>query len=128
LAKENVVKELLVMALLLSGSVLRAQNGNTTGQKDSKSHVTVTGCVDRSNGDYVLIKSDPAVTYELQASGKTRLKNYLGQRVEVTGEEEPTLSSSSDVTNRVGSAAPITLQISSIKMIDKNCSERGVNR
>jgi hypothetical protein len=122
------MKKLLFVALLLSGSVLLAQDNSASSRKDSKGQVTVRGCVSRSNGDYVLIKTDPAVTYELQASGKTRLKNYLGHRVEVTGEQEPTLSSSSDVTTRVGSAAPITLQISSIKTVNKNCSESSVNR
>jgi hypothetical protein len=60
---------------LLSGNVLLAQNsnpGNTSQQnsKDSKGQVTVQGCVVRSSGDYILMKQDPAVTYELQAANK----------------------------------------------------------
>ncbi len=123
----------LLCALLLSGSLLLAQdsapaNTNQQGGKDSKGEVTVRGCVSRSSGDYILMKQDPAVTYELQGTHKIRLRNYLGQRVEVTGSESPTLASSSDALNKVGSAAPVTLTITSIKTIDKDCSARDVSR
>lgn len=119
----------LWVALLLSGGILLAQDSNSanTGQhkpKASKDEVTVQGCVGRSSGDYVLTKQNPAMTYELQATGKTRLRNYLGQRVEVTGKEGPTMSSSSDALNKTGSAASVTLTISSIKTIDKECTVR----
>jgi hypothetical protein len=123
--KENVMKKLLFVALLLSGSVLLAQNNSTASQKDSKGNITVTGCVNRASGDYVLEKTDPGVTYEL--SGK-KLRSYLGKRVQVTGEEEPSLNTSSDVTSRAGSPASITLRIRSIKVLDKTCSEANVNR
>lgn len=122
------MKTLLFLTLLLSASVLLAQDNSTANQKESKDQVTVSGCVSQSNGDYVLIKTNPAITYELRASGKTRLHHYMGQRVEVTGEQEPTLSSSSDAMAKEGSAAPITLHVSSIKTIDKDCSEANVNR
>jgi hypothetical protein len=119
--------------LLLSGSFLLAQDGapaNTSkvDSKDSKGQVTLQGCVSRSNGDYILMKQDPGVSYELQATGKTRLRKYLGQRVEVTGSESPTLSSSSDAMNKVGSAAPVTLTVTSIRTLDKECSEHDVSR
>lgn len=122
------MKTLFVVALLLSGSFLLAQDSTAAqqGSKDSKGQVTLQGCVSRSGGDYILMKQDPAVTYGLQATGKTRLKHYLGQRVEVTGNESATLSSSSDATNRMGSAAPITLTITSIKTLDKECTVRDV--
>jgi hypothetical protein len=82
----------LWFVLLLSGSFLLAQDSSpsTTSQhksKESKGEVTLQGCVSRSSGDYILIKQDPAMTYELQATGKTKLRQYLGQRVEVTGRE-----------------------------------------
>ena len=120
-------------ALLLSGSLLLAQdsapaNTNQQGGKDSKGEVTVRGCVSRSSGDYILMKQDPAVSYELQGTHKIRLRNYLGQRVEVTGNESSTMASSSDALNKVGSAAPVTLTITSIKTLDKDCSARDVSR
>jgi hypothetical protein len=126
------MKKLLFVTLLLSGSFLLAQDSTpasaSQGSQDSKGQVTVQGCVSRASGDYTLIKQNPAMTYELQATGKTRLRHYLGQRVEVTGTESPTMSSSSDSMNKTGSAAPVTLTITSIKTIDKDCSERDVSR
>ena len=114
--------------LLLTGSLMVAQDypasTNKQESKDSKGQVTLTGCVSRSSGDYVLIKQNPPVTYELQGSHKIRLKNYLGQRVEVTGSESPTMSSSSDAMNKTGSAAPVTLNVTSIRSIDKECTVR----
>jgi hypothetical protein len=117
------------IVLLLSGSFLLGQDSSPAkaSQQDSKvskGEITVQGCVGRSSGDYILTKQDPAMTYELQATGKTRLRNYLGQRVEVTGKEGPTLSSSSDALNKTGSASSVTLTITSIKTIDKECTGR----
>jgi len=119
----------LVFALLLSASFVVAQDnkpaaGASEKSKNTKDQVTVQGCVSRSSGDYVLMKQDPAVTYELQATGKMRLRNYLGQRVEVTGQESPTMSTSSDTLTKTGSASPVTITVRSIKTIDKECSVR----
>ena len=116
-------------ALLLSGSFLLAQDSYPAGTsqqdaKDSKGQVTVQGCVGRSSGDYVLTKQNPAMTYELQGTHKIRLRNYLGQRVEVTGSESPTMSTSSDAMNKTGSAASVTLTVTSIRTIDKECAVR----
>jgi hypothetical protein len=126
------MKILFCIAVLLSGSLLLAQNGtaanNDQKSNDPKGQVTVTGCVSRFGGDYTLTKENPGITYELQATGKTRLKNYLGKRVEVTGNTAPTLSSSSDAMDKSGSAAPTTITINSIKIIDQDCSQRDVSR
>jgi Leucine-rich repeat (LRR) protein len=120
------MKTWIFAALLLAGSFALGQD-NAAGN-NSNGQMTVQGCVSRSNGDYILMKTVPAITYELQATGKTRLKHYLGQRVEVTGSKSPTLSSSSDATSKEGSAAPQTLTITSIKTLDKDCSERNISR
>jgi hypothetical protein len=118
--------------LLVSACFVLAQDSNSNmsqpNSKDSKGEVTVRGCVSRSSGDYILMKQDPAVTYELQGSHKIKLRHYLGQRVEVTGSESPTMASSSDAMNKVGSAAPLTLTVTSIKTLDKDCSVRDVSR
>ncbi|MGA2204781.1 MAG: hypothetical protein ABSG40_22825 [Terriglobales bacterium] len=113
-------------ALLLSGSFLVAQDSNPSNpnqhnSKDSKGQVTVQGCVGRATGDYILFKQDPAVTYELQPTGKMKLRRYLGQQVEVTGKESPSMSTSSDALARMGSPASVTLTITSIKTIEKEC-------
>ena len=102
----------LAFVLLLVASFAVAQDKNA---------VTVQGCVTRSSGDYLLIKQDPGVSYELQSTGKIRLKNYLGQRVEVTGDQSSTLASSSDASR---AASPVTITIRSIKTIDKECPQK----
>ncbi|MFZ0416869.1 MAG: hypothetical protein WAM04_02105 [Candidatus Sulfotelmatobacter sp.] len=125
------MRKLCFAMLLLSGSFLLAQDSNPASQnnsRDSKGQVTLQGCVSRSSGDYILMKQDPAITYQLQGTGKIKLRHYMGQRVEVTGNESPTMSTSSDAMNKVGSAAPVTLTITSIKMLDKDCSVRDVSR
>jgi len=120
-----------IATLLLSSSFLLAQDSTSvnTGKrdsKDSKGQVTLQGCVSRSNGDFILMKQNPAISYQLQATGKIKLSHYMGQRVETTGSESPTMSTSSDAMNKVGSAAPVTLTITSIKTIDKDCTQRPV--
>ncbi|MGA6984739.1 MAG: hypothetical protein WBZ01_01685 [Terriglobales bacterium] len=114
-------------ALLLSGSFLVAQNSNPNAMsqdtsKDSKGPSTIQGCVTRSSGDYVLVQVDPAVSYELQAANKIKLSKYLGQQVEVTGKQSPTLATSSDTSRRAGSS--VTLTITSIKTLNKECPVR----
>lgn len=118
------MRKIWIATLLLSGSLLLAQDGSPAnpGQPnpaDAKGQVTVRGCVSRSSGSFVLMKQDPAVTYELQGTHKIKLSHYLGQRVEVIGTQSPTMSTSSDADRR--SASPVTLTITSIKTIDKEC-------
>ncbi len=121
-------KQTLSIALLLAGSCLLAQetpvNASQHPAKHSNPQVTVQGCVSRSSGDYILMQQDPGVTYELQATGKTKLRNYLGRQVEVTGVESPSLSTSSDALTRTGSPSPVTLTITSIKTLEKECRGR----
>jgi hypothetical protein len=117
--------------LLLSGSFLLAQDSSSNAMsqdnsKNSKGQVTVQGCVGRASGDYILTKQNPGMTYELQATGKTKLRRYLGQRVEVTGKESPSMSTSSDSLTKTGSASSLTLTITSIKTISKECTARSV--
>jgi hypothetical protein len=118
----------LFFALLLSGSFLLAQDSNSNmtkeNSKDSKGQITVQGCVGRSSGDYVLTKQNPGVSYELQATRNIKLRNYLGQRVEVVGTEGPSMSSSSDAMNKTGSAASSTITVGAIRTIDKVCTVR----
>jgi hypothetical protein len=115
----------LFFALLLASSFLLAQDSTGQGtSKTSKGQVTIQGCVSRSSGDYILMKEDPAVTYELQPSNKIKLSRYLGQRVEVVGTESPSMSTSSDTSARSGSPSPETLTITSIKTLAKECSAR----
>lgn len=117
-----------LLALLFSGSFLWAQDDSRAmsqdNPKNSKGDVTVQGCVGRSSGDYILTQQNPASTYELQATGKTKLSQYLGQRVEVTGKKSPSMSTSSDAIEKMGALSSVTLIIDSIKIISKECTER----
>ena len=93
----------------------------TRAPKTSKGEITVQGCVGRSTGDYLLTKPDPGMTYQLQATGKIKLSHYVGQQVEVTGKESPSLRMSFNSSARAGSAS-VALIITSIKTIEKECS------
>ena len=125
------MRKMWFVLLLFSGSFLLAQDSSTSSMsqdtsKHSKGEVTIQGCVSRASGDYILMKQDPGVTYELQATGKIKLSRYLGQRVEVSGKQSPSLSTSSDAIERTA-PSPVTLTINSIKTISKECTERPVN-
>lgn len=119
------MKPLWIFAVLLFASFVFAQENQTPDKsKHDKGEITVQGCVSRASGDYTLIKQHPAMTYELQGTKNIHLRDYLGQRVEVTGKESPTMSTSSDTANRMGSASPVTITVTSIKTIDKECPLR----
>jgi len=125
------MKKMWFVLLLFSGSFLLAQDSNTSSMsqdtsKHSKGEVTIQGCVSRASGDYILMKQNPGMTYELQATGKIKLRQYLGQRVEVTGKESPSMSTSSDSLTKTGSASPVTLNVTTIKTIAKECTSRPV--
>ncbi|HXY02759.1 MAG TPA: hypothetical protein VEI49_04235 [Terriglobales bacterium] len=103
-----------LLALLLSGIAWGGSN-----------QVTESGCVAKVNGDYALVQANRQNTYQLQGSKNIRLRNYLGQRVEVTGTKESTMPTSEDaINNRVGDASPITIVITSIKTISRECQTR----
>ena len=90
--------------------------------KKAKDEITVTGCVSKLNTDYILAQPDKGNSYQLQGSRKIRLKAYLGQEVEITGVESPSLSTSSDYLSRSGVASPVTITVGSIKTLAKRCS------
>ena len=128
--KEGIfMKQTILLVLVISAGVLLAQDNNPSiaasadNLKAGKGQTTVRGCVSRLNGDFILVKQDPAITYELHSGGKVRLGHYLGQQVEVTGKTSPSLSTSSDSTGRGGAASSLTLTATSIKIITKECTE-----
>ena len=113
---------------LSPGTKQQSQRREPAQAEGSTEEVTIQGCVGRFSGDYILTKQDPAITYELQTTGKIRLRWYLGQRVEVTGTEGPSMSTSSDALARTGSASAVTLTITSIKTVAKRCTVDPVPR
>ncbi len=121
-----------LLAVLLAISLLMAQSGPGQSSGANKRHsknseVTVQGCLGAQKGDYVLMQTDPGNTYELEESHKIKLGPHLGEQVEVTGWERPSLSTSSDtfVPNRGVSA--VTIVVESVRMLAKRCTVGGVN-
>jgi hypothetical protein len=122
------MKQTVLLVLLVSASLIAAQDNNppkgagSDNSRPSRGQITVEGCVSRSNGDYTLVKPDPAMTYELHATGKTKLSPYLGQQVQVTGTTSPSLRTSSDSLEG-RAASSVTLTVTSINTIAKECTE-----
>jgi hypothetical protein len=115
------MRKAIVFAMLLgSGWLVGEANQDQSQQspKEKQGTVTVQGCVSRASGDFTLIQPDPSNTYVLRPSGKVKLDPYLGQQVEVTGSETPSMGTSS---NRGRPPAPITIVVTSIKTISKRC-------
>jgi hypothetical protein len=126
------MKQSLPLVLVISASVLLAQDNNArkgpsqNNTKPATEQTVVAGCVSRLNGDFVLVEQDPAMTYELHATGKIKMGHYLGQQVEVAGKQSPSLTTSSDsLEGRAPSS--VTLTISSIRTIARECTEQLVS-
>jgi hypothetical protein len=121
------MRRLWFVSLLLSSFLLAQEsnpgNSSQNNSRTSTGQITVQGCLARSGGDYILMKLDPGMTYQLRATGKIKLSHYLGQQVEVTGKESPSLRTSSSTSARMGSAS-VALTITTIKTIEKQCSTR----
>jgi hypothetical protein len=125
------MRRLFLVLMLASGFLLAQDNSGTTNQgaaKDAKGQVTMQGCVDRQRGDYVLVQQDPGATWELQGTGKIKISKYFGQRVEVTGTKLSSLETSSDAIVSGGSPSPVTIRVTSVKVLDKSCSAHEVTR
>lgn len=122
----------LLLVLLLGCSFLPAQdNTGNNGQAkatNSDGQVTVQGCLDRSRGDYILMQQDPGMTYQLRSSKGVKLSEYFGQQVEVTGNKHASLSTSSDAIAFGGPPAPVTIRVTAIKTLAKQCVAHQVSR
>jgi hypothetical protein len=121
-------KAAIFLAVLYMSVSAAAQATDANPQKadqhtKAKDEITVRGCLSRSNTDYILMQPEQGNSYELERSHKLRLGSYLGQEVEVTGSESPSMSTSSDFLARSGSASPVTIRVKTIKTIQKRCSE-----
>jgi hypothetical protein len=110
----------LVLCIAVCSIGLASQD-QAPAAKKKKNEVTIKGCVGRMSGDYLLFQTNPGNSYLLESNRKIRLRNYLGQQVEVTGREEPTLSTSMNFSvRRAGS--PVTILVSSINTLSQECS------
>jgi hypothetical protein len=121
-------RSVIALAVLYMGITAAAQananpqNANQEHSKKANDEVTVTGCLGRANTDYILTQPNQGNSYQLERSRKLKLGPYLGQEVEVTGSEYPSMSTSSDFLARTGSASPVTIRVTAIKTIQKRCS------
>jgi len=109
---------MIVLMVVWAAFSMAAQT--TDHSKKSKDEITARGCVSKLSTDYILTQADRGNSYELQGM---RFARYLGQEVEVTGVESPSLSTSSDYSARTGSPSPVTITVRSIKTIAKRCSD-----
>jgi hypothetical protein len=107
---------------LVASAQSSSTNPGGANPSRAKDEITVRGCVAKSNTDYILTQADQGNSYQLQGTKKLRFGPYLGQEVEVTGTESPTLSTSSDSLARGGTATSVTIRVHSIKTIEKRCS------
>src|SRR5258708_32845328 len=96
------MKQTVLLVLLVSASIIAAQDNNppkgatSDNSRPSRGQMTVEGWVSRSNGDYTLVKPDPAKTYDLDPTGETRLSHSLAHQVQLTGTTSPSCALSSD--------------------------------
>jgi RNase P/RNase MRP subunit p29 len=127
-------KTIQALVILLAVGSLKAQSAsdpsgsaNTRHSKPSKGEITLQGCLGRATGDYILTQTDPGNTFKLEkANRKLKLGPHLGEQVLVTGWKSPTLSSSSDALNRAGPPSSVTLMVTSISTVEKECTAREV--
>ena len=125
------MRRLLLLLLVCGGLLLAQDNTANSGQAkaaDSNDQVTMQGCVDRSRGDYILMQQDPGMTYQLRGSKSIKLSDYFGQQVEVTGIKHAALSTSSDAIAFGGSPSPVSIRVTSIKTLSKQCVAHQVSR
>jgi hypothetical protein len=123
MGKATVFLAVLYMSVSAAAQAGNANQQNADQHTKAKDEITVRGCLSRSNTDYILIQPEQGNSYELERSRRLRLGPYLGQEVEVTGSESPSMSTSSDFLARSGSASPVTIRVKTIKTIQKQCSQ-----
>ncbi len=116
----------IVFAGLLLAHATSAQNnkGKQSEPNNPKGDITLQGCVGKASGQYILMQTDPATTYKLESGhGSINLDRHLGQQVEVTGWESPSLSTSSERLSMDGSASSMTLMVTSIRTLEERCAQ-----
>lgn len=119
----------IAIALALGVTIVAAQTSSSpstnTDQQNSakkKDIITARGCMAKQNSDYILLQADKGNSYQLERSHKVKFASYLGQQVEVTGRQYPSLATSSDYLSR-GVASPVTIRVRTIKTIAQRCSD-----
>lgn len=111
----------IVMVLVVAGCLMaQGQDESQQSPKEQTDRLTTQGCVSRSIDRYILMQPDPGHSYGLEATGKIKFDQYLGQQVEVVGNISPTASTSSTSRHAFGPAE--TIVVDSIHTIAKRCT------
>jgi hypothetical protein len=116
-----------VGSLVAESNPDQASNPSATYPKNSKGEITVQGCLAKATGDYILVQTDPGNTFKLEKGSRNiKLGPHLGEQVVVTGWKSATLSTSSDALNRAGPPSSVTLMVTSLRTLAKECTVREV--
>lgn len=114
---------LCAVSLLVGRSDTKQLSSDSGTPSSSRDDITVQGCVAMSTGYYILMRTDPGNTYNLEGASRTvKLGSYLGEQVEVTGWESPQLNNSSSVFYGTAASA-VTVMVTSIKKLAGRCTE-----
>jgi hypothetical protein len=117
---------MLALALLLSAAWLQAQSqypqtGSSEKGVPASGQTTAQGCLQRSDGNYMLTDS-AGTTYQLQGDS-SKLSEHVGHEVQIMA---ITTSASSATTPTAGtptSATQPTLTVQNVKHISKTCKQ-----
>ena len=110
------------LVLVLTAWLIAQENPGPSPDQHNRQneHLNLRGCVSMASGAFILMQTDPANSYVLEAPKNLKLESYLGKQVEVSGTESPTLGTSS--TYRKPPAASATINVTSIAAISKRCT------
>lgn len=138
--KAYIKKLPLVLALgLLCASLAFAQESSTAGQSQdpapSAQASTVQGCLSGSDGSYQLTQETTGTTVRLMGN-EDQLKKYVGHEVSITGElsgdagsggysTAPAQGNQQAQSGNGGSAGPVSMQVTDVKMIARDCRGAG---
>jgi hypothetical protein len=118
---------LLALSLLVSAAWVQAQShypptGASQTGTTASGQTTVQGCLQDSNGAYMLT-DNTGVTYQLRGD-TSKLSAHVGHEVQVTGSMTSGTASNSTGASMSGTRQPI-LDIQNLKHMSKTCKSAG---
>jgi len=119
---------MLAMALLLSAAWVNAQqypqtSSSQTGSTGSEQASTVQGCLQGSNGNFMLT-DDAGTTYQIQGD-TAKLTEHVGHEVQITGTVSTASSASTSTSPEKGTTTSAsqqrTIQMQDVKHVSTTC-------